>query len=142
MKKLEQKNKLNNGGFSLVELIIVIAIMAVLIGVLAPQFIRYVEKSRYQKDVSMVDEVKNAIEVALSEEKVYDNLPATDTTITFSNSALTSVGWTELDTEVQKTIKLADTKLSSKTCTAAGTTVTIVITGGTGEVTMNVPAAP
>ena len=41
----KQKN-LTNKGFSLVELIIVIAIMAVLVGVLAPQYIKYVEKSR------------------------------------------------------------------------------------------------
>ncbi len=46
--------KANNQGFSLVELIIVIAIMAVLVGVLAPQFIRYVERSRTQKDASAV----------------------------------------------------------------------------------------
>ena len=37
--------KTNNKGFSLVELIIVVAIMAILIGVLAPQYIKYVEKS-------------------------------------------------------------------------------------------------
>ena len=42
--------KLNNQGFSLVELIIVIAILAVLMGILAPQLVKYVEQSRRQKD--------------------------------------------------------------------------------------------
>ena len=39
----------NNKGFSLVELIIVIAIMAILVGVIAPQLILYIEKSRAQE---------------------------------------------------------------------------------------------
>lgn len=38
--------KLNNKGFSLVELIIAIAIMAILAGVLAPGLLKYIEKSR------------------------------------------------------------------------------------------------
>lgn len=62
--------KTNNKGFSLVELIIVIAIMAVLIAVLAPQFIRYVERSRYQKDASAVGELENALKVACSDDDV------------------------------------------------------------------------
>ena len=33
--------KTNNKGFSLVELIVVIAIMAVLVGVMAPQFLNW-----------------------------------------------------------------------------------------------------
>lgn len=40
--------KQNNKGFSLVELIVVVAIMAVLVGVLAPAYLQYVEKAREQ----------------------------------------------------------------------------------------------
>ena len=54
--------KKNNSGFSLVELIIVIAIMAVLIGVLAPQFIKYVESSRKSTDIQNVAEIITAID--------------------------------------------------------------------------------
>lgn len=143
MNKLNElrEKKLDNKGFSLVELIIVIAIMAVLIGVLAPQYLRYVEKSRYQTDATMIDNVKNAIEIAISSsEDVYTNM--VDTTITFSSTALTTVGWTELDTEVQKTIDLGDTKLTSKTLTATGATAEIKITAATGDVDVNLTPAP
>lgn len=54
--------KTNNKGFSLVELIIVIAIMAVLIGVLAPQFIKYVEKSKESKDISNLDSCVSVVQ--------------------------------------------------------------------------------
>ena len=60
--------KLNNKGFSLVELIIVIAIMAVLVGVLAPQFIKYVESSRQSTDIDAVAEYKTAIETYVADE--------------------------------------------------------------------------
>lgn len=58
-----KETKLNNKGFSLVELIIVIAIMAVLIGVLAPQYLKYVEKSRVATDQDNVSAIVSAIQV-------------------------------------------------------------------------------
>lgn len=68
--------KSNNKGFSLVELIVVVAIMAVLVGVLAPAYLRYVEKSRFQKDCSAVAELEEAIKITLSEETVSQNVVA------------------------------------------------------------------
>ncbi len=56
-----KKMKKNNKGFSLVELIIVIAIMAVLVGVLAPQFIKYVEQSRRGTDIQNAEQIRTAI---------------------------------------------------------------------------------
>jgi len=41
-----RENRKDNKGFSLVELIIVIAIMVALVAMLAPQFVKYVQKSR------------------------------------------------------------------------------------------------
>ena len=58
--------KTNNKGFSLVELIVVIAIMAVLIGVLAPTFTKYVEQSRRSTDIQNAEQIKAAITVAMA----------------------------------------------------------------------------
>lgn len=55
MKKVKKERKMNNRGFSLVELIIVIAIMAILAGALAPQFVKYVAKSREAVDNQNID---------------------------------------------------------------------------------------
>ena len=51
----------------MVELIIVIAIMAILVGILAPQFIKYIEQSREAKDIQAIDSIRKAIEAYSSE---------------------------------------------------------------------------
>ncbi len=61
------KKEMNNKGFSLVELIIVIAIMAILVGVLAPQFIKYVESSRQSTDISAASEYRAAVEAYVAD---------------------------------------------------------------------------
>ena len=53
--------KRNNKGFSLVELIIVIAIMAILAGVLAPQFVKYIGRSRISTDIQNAQQIATAI---------------------------------------------------------------------------------
>ena len=64
--------KNENKGFSLVELIVVIAIMAVMTAVLAPSLLQYVERSRAQKDDSAMGELTNAIQLALADQDAYD----------------------------------------------------------------------
>ena len=58
----KKQKSLTNKGFSLVELIIVIAIMAVLVGVLAPQFLKYVERSRKSTDFQNVASIVTALQ--------------------------------------------------------------------------------
>ena len=66
--------KLDNKGFTLVELIIVIAIIAVLAAVLAPQYLKYVERSRVSADTQTLGEIQNAAKVAIAD-------PANDITL-------------------------------------------------------------
>lgn len=83
------KNVKNNKGFSLVELIIVIAIMAVLIGILAPQYLKFVEKSRLSADNEYIDSVRKVCETILSDPSYDVPAPPADGsyTITFSDNA-------------------------------------------------------
>lgn len=66
-KKLQKYLSGEREGFSLVELIIVIAIMAILIGIIALAVIPYMEKSRVGKDQQTVDTVYSAYQSAIAD---------------------------------------------------------------------------
>ena len=63
-----------NKGFSLVELIIVIAIMAILAAAIAPALIRYIDKSRRADDVTAAGTINSSMSAALANEDIYDEI--------------------------------------------------------------------
>lgn len=94
---MKNKKKMNNKGFSLVELIIVIAIMAVLVAVLAPQYMKYVERSRNSTDRDNAAAIESAMMVWGSETVIPSgetafSVDTTGTTITITDSAFTVNG--------------------------------------------------
>lgn len=59
-------------GFSLVELIIVIAIMAILGSALVPTFIKYIEKANIAHDTDSCKTIENCTYAVLAEDKYHD----------------------------------------------------------------------
>ena len=70
---MKQNKSISNSGFSLVELIIVIAIMAILAAAIVPALIRYIDKSRISDDMNTAATIGKAVELALGEEKAWDD---------------------------------------------------------------------
>lgn len=106
-KKLGKKQK-NNKGFSLVELIVVIAIMAVLVGVLAPQLMKYVEKSREATDIQNCDSIASALKAYYADKE--------DQTASVTIN-VTSTGVSETSDPAVKDAGMVKTKLKGKNWT-------------------------
>ncbi len=77
MKKLNERQ--NNKGFSLVELIVVIAIMVVLVAVLAPVFTKYIENSRKSTDVQNANSIAESVLADVADGKTYSGLQVAKT---------------------------------------------------------------
>ena len=118
LKWLNNKKK-DNKGFSLVELIIVVAIMAILVGLLAPQ-------SRKSADASNLSEMVNALQVYAGDSDA-DDLPYDEYTITIDKDGSSVEGKDATNTAAaKKAIESATTdfiniKLKSKKWKEDGT---------------------
>lgn len=133
MKKMSQKN---NKGFSLVELIVVVAIMAVLMGILVPTLVKNVEKSKKQKDASAIEEIRSTMVTTLAD-PTYSDIEATivydGTTIDVDAPKTITPVKPITDTEVKTFLKavsadVKDWKFTSKAY-KADDEVTFVISG-------------
>lgn len=109
-------------GFSLVELIIVIAIMAILAAALAPQLVRYLERSRETADHNSIEGIKTCVNAAFCDEDVHKeiiNVANKQFDITFdstNNPVFPSTDLPVLSKELQSSLKeLKPPKASGKT---------------------------
>ena len=105
MLKLFNRKKKDNKGFTLVELVIAVAILAILVGILAPQYTKYVEKSRKAADASNMNELIKVVQTFAGDTD--NELPAGKYTITIGATNATNTG---IAPETGKTVpsKLTD----------------------------------
>lgn len=83
--------KNDNKGFSLIELIVVIAIMAILVGAMAPQVTKYIESARRATDVQGLGTLFTVIQTTMIEADTSDVItaPAANTYVITGASAVT-----------------------------------------------------
>ena len=82
----EERRRKHNLGFSLVELLVVIAIMAVLVAVTAPQFTKYVDRSRQAVDATTVANIVSAAQVGVADVVTYPDITSGTYVITIDES--------------------------------------------------------
>lgn len=128
---MNTNKKLDNKGFSLVELIIVIAIMAILVGVVGTQVIPYIEKSRRSKDQQLLsayctDTVSAASTVAAqlnSSANYCIKVAHGGTAVTVTSSPADATGCAAIQKEIEELRGGTALKWESKAAGTNGVTV-------------------
>lgn len=107
--------KKNQQGFSLIELIIVIAIMAILIGVMAPSLLRYIEKTKETKRIADADTFRRCYEIANIDVTTYQGItPESGGFLNILNNAWETDGTPGNDAYTQAVKKELDEIYTSK----------------------------
>lgn len=118
--------KTTNKGFSMVELIIVIAIMAILAAALAPSLIKYINKSRLSTDIQTGTSIVSAATAAMAVEAANNDATAY-ASWTDVNTVLGAAGSNSFASEFANVMGVASVKgkstkdISSNTITGNGT---------------------
>lgn len=134
MKNLRKDNK----GFSLVELIVVVLIMAIIAVALAPQVMKWVKNSRESADANNYDSLYANVQLALADKKAYEEVTKTANsgkTITLTTSTTkTTLTTTGTATDFKAALTTLDNgweKIARKVTDAASGDYTITVTCGT-----------
>ena len=139
MMTLNTINKMHKAkGFTLIELMIVVAIIGILAAVALPQYQDYTKKSKFAEVVSMVGAARTAVELCYQTENAltncsagYQGIPATVATGTYKNlDTMTIVAGviTGTATAVADSANLVDTPTIDSTTKALIWTVTSTTT--------------
>lgn len=114
-KKIQKYLSGEREGFSLVELIIVIAILAILIGVVALVVLPYLESARESTDRSALAEVTTAFKTAVSNPEYAKKAPTSSTKTGSLNADLKK----KIESYLEKDLATTLAGLSSKNITSA-----------------------